>query len=107
MMLSKVFTVIVRQEQRVWCERLVGLIHAPEEADDRTGIALAGQFFDLTVLWKQVLINIGQVGVRQDGIRLKPLTIHRHPIGAFPIDIDTFYRRIEERIPHLPLGPGT
>ncbi len=60
---------------------------------------LRASFLALSILWEQILVDIGQVGVRQDRIRLQmPPIRQQHAARALSIDFDLLYGCVEGKL---------
>src|SRR3990172_7087672 len=71
----KVLAVIACQEESMRAECLIGLIHPPEETNDRTGESLALQLSGDAIPRQKILVYVWQIGVGEDDIRLQTAAI--------------------------------
>ncbi len=83
----------------------VAAVQPPEETNDRARVALAGQAVRMPVRWQQLPVNVGQVGVGENGIGLHaPSILQEHPPGAPSVQHDLFHCRLEGELHPSPQG---
>ena len=95
----KIQAVVIRQEKSMRAEGFIWLIHTPEKADHRAGEAFLGNFSSQVVLWQELLVNVRQIGVRQDRIRFELLILCKLDTPRqLPIHINALHCRIENEL---------